>query len=110
MGEVAFTLITIVFTAIVTNSVARYFKKDEIEKIRAEKAAIDQKQIQAVIDMWQGLVEDLTADVKELTSEVEMLRKENKELKEQMQGQSIENRSLKAEMKKLEKLLHGKTN
>lgn len=83
--DLAATLITVVFTAIITNILTRFSKKEEIEKTKTQT-------IQSVVDLWQGLVQDLTKDVRELTVEVENLRRENQ--------------SLKMEMRKLEKLLN----
>ena len=101
MGELANTLITILFTAVITNLLTRWVKKEETEKSKAQT-------IQTVIDLWQGLVEDLTAQVKSLTNEVELLRAENISLKTEMQNTRAENRSLKFEMQKLEKILNEK--
>lgn len=83
--DLAETLITVVFTAVITNLVTRFSRKEEIERTKTQT-------IQSVVDLWKGLVQDLTRDMKELTQEVEQLRSENK--------------SLKLEMRKLEKLLN----
>ena len=89
-------ILLIAITAIITMVVAKNKQQAEINKMKAEKDVMNQTHIQGVIDMWKGLVETLTKDVKGLTQEVELLRAENK--------------SLKSEMKKLEKLINEKTN
>lgn len=89
--EILPQILLMVLTAFITSLVTKGKQNAEIEKIKAEKAVIDQNKIQGTIDMWQGLVEDLTKDVRALTKEVESLRSENG--------------NLKFEMRKLEKIL-----
>ena len=89
------TLITILLTNFFNKkkTAAEVRKMEaEIEKTKTETAKLSNDAIDSAFKMWQGLVEGLTTEVKELRNEISVLRKENN--------------SLKAEMKKLEKLLN----
>lgn len=79
------TILPAILVGFITHLQNKRMTEARIEKIRAEKASIDLVSVQAVVDLWKGIVETLSSEVRELTKEVEGLRKENGLLKAEMQ-------------------------
>lgn len=54
------------------------------KKTTAETNSIELSSVQSVINLWKGLVDTLTKEVKQLTDEVAKLRAENYQLRQDM--------------------------
>ena len=81
-------------TALITFILTRRKSNAEIKKIEAETEGQEIDNAESLIALWKQLVGELRQEVKDLTAEVVGLR--------------TENLLLKAEMKKLEKIIQSK--
>lgn len=69
-----------ILAALITYILTRRKNSAEVDKVRAETASIEIKNVESVLAFWKKLAEDLTQRVEDLSKEVTCLRNENKNL------------------------------